>query len=109
MLTRRSNSSTASPFALGPWRTLLALLCIVLVMATATVELTHHHADGGEHGDCALCVVAHVVIQTVTAPALIALFTRLAAVVLAARVLALAKATIFVHFTRPPPACLNAA
>jgi hypothetical protein len=29
--------------------------------------------------------------------------------VLAARVLALAKATIFVHFTRPPPACLNAA
>ncbi len=88
---------------------LLALLCIVLVVATATVELTHSHADGAEHGDCALCVVAHVVIQTVTAPALIVLFARIAAVALAARVLILAKATIFAFFTRPPPACLNAA
>ena len=97
-----------SPFLLSPWRTLLALLCIVLVMATATVELTHTHADGA-HADCALCVVAHVVIQTVSAPALLVLFARIAAVVLAARVLIMAKATIFAFFTRPPPACLNAA
>jgi hypothetical protein len=103
MLNRRSN-----PAACSTWRKLLALLCIVLVMATATVELTHHHADG-EHADCALCVVAHVVIQTVTAPALIALFARIAAVAMAARVLIMAKATIFAFFTRPPPACLNAA
>ncbi len=59
--------------------------------------------------DCALCVVAHVAIQTVTAPALIAFFARIAAVLLAARVLVLAKANIFALFTRPPPACLNAA
>jgi hypothetical protein len=108
MMTRRPNSSVGSPFALGPWRTLLALLCIVLVLATATVELTHSHADG-EHAGCALCVVAHAVIQTVTVPALIVLFARIAAVALAARVLILAKATLFAFFTRPPPACLNAA
>lgn len=103
MLNRHSSST-----ALSPWRILLVLLCVVLVMATATVELTHHHSDG-EHADCALCVVAHVVIQTVTAPALIVLFARIAAVALAARVLILAKATLFAFFTRPPPACLNAA
>lgn len=97
-----------SPFALSPWRTLLVLLCVVLVIATATVELTHHHADG-QHADCALCVVAHVVIQTVSAPALLVLFACIAAVALAARALVLAKATIFAFYTRPPPACLNAA
>jgi hypothetical protein len=97
-----------SPFALGPWRTLLALLCIVLVMATATVELTHSHADG-DHADCALCVVAHVVIQAATVLALIVLFARISAVALAARVLVLAKATLFAFYTRPPPACLIAA
>ncbi len=101
-------SSHPSPDNRSAWRILLVLLCIVLVMATATVELTHSHADG-EHADCALCVVAHVVIQTVTAPALLILFARIAAVVLAVRALVLAKVTIFGHFTRPPPACLNAA
>jgi hypothetical protein len=103
MTTRRN-----SPFTLGPWRTLLALLCIVLVMAAATVELTHSHADG-DHADCALCVVAHVVIQTISAPALLVLFACIAAVALAARVLVLAKVSIFDYVTRPPPACLNAA
>ena len=100
--------SRPSPSAHRPWKVLLALLCIVLVIATATAELTHSHADG-EHADCALCVAAHVVPQITTAPALLILFARVAAVVLAARVLALAKATIFALFTRPPPACLNAA
>jgi hypothetical protein len=103
MMTRRP-----SPFALGSWRTVLALLCIVLVLATATVELTHSHADG-DHADCALCVVAHIVIQTVTAPALLILFACIAAVALAARALILAKATLFAFYTRPPPDCLNAA
>jgi hypothetical protein len=103
MLRSRSNST-----ALSPWRILLALLCIVLVVATATVELTHSHADG-EHADCALCVTAHVVIQTISAPALLVLFACIAAVAMAARVLILAKATIFDLFTRPPPVCLIAA
>jgi hypothetical protein len=101
-------TSRHSPLLLSPWKTLLALLCIVLVMATATIELTHSHMDG-EHADCALCVVAHVVIQAISAPALLVLFARIAAVALAARMLILAKASIFAFFTRPPPACLNAA
>jgi len=100
--------SRPSPNVRRPWKILLALLCIVLVVATATVELTHSHADG-EHADCALCVAAHIVPQIAIAPALIILFARIAAVALAARVLALAKATFFALFTRPPPACLNAA
>jgi hypothetical protein len=105
--------STAMPFRLpssstrSPFRILLALLCVALVLTTATVELTHHHNDG-EHAGCALCVVAHAVIQTVAAPALLVLFTRVAAVTVAARVLYLKKATIFALFTRPPPACLAA-
>jgi len=86
----------------SPWRMFLALLCIVLVISTATVELTHHHADG-EHADCALCLIAHVVIQTVSAPALIAVFVRLAAVAVAARVLLVQKARLSAFFIRPPP------
>lgn len=84
------------------------LLCIVLVASTATVELTHHHANG-MHADCSLCLTAHTVIQSVAGPAFIVLFTRLAAVILAARLLPRVKATIFALFTRPPPASLTIA
>lgn len=87
---------------------LLALLCIALIISTATVELTHHHADG-EHSDCSLCVTAHVVIQAVAGPAFVVLFTRIAAVILAARLLVIEKQTIFALFTRPPPTYLTAA
>ncbi len=95
---------SSNPAARSTWKILLALLCIVLVMATATVELTHSHATGAL-ADCARCVVAHIFFQTDSAPALLVLFARLASVALAARVLVLAKATLFALFPSPPPVC----
>jgi len=87
---------------------LLALLCVCLLLSTATLELTHSHADG-VHADCSLCVTAHAVASFVSAPALLVLFAQIAAVTLFARVLILAKAENFALFTRPPPFNLSIA
>jgi len=91
----------------SPWRIILALLCVVLVVASATVELTHSHADG-EHAGCALCATAHVVVQTAPIAALLVVFAFASAVVRPASALHGTRPSVFALFTRPPPACLAA-
>ncbi len=91
-----------------PWRILLALLCVVLVVASATVELTHSHADGS-HSGCALCATAHVVIQTAPIAALLVFFAPAVAIARTVLLRRRPRATIFALFTRPPPACFAAA
>ncbi len=90
------------------WRILLALLCVVLVMASATVELTHSHASGSHHPDCSLCATAHVAIQAAPIAALLVFFAAAPAVVRTAQMRRRLHPTIFALFTRPPPACLAA-
>jgi hypothetical protein len=102
MMLPGSNTS-----ARNSWRILLALLCVVLVVASATVELTHSHADG-HHADCALCATAHVVIQTAVVAALVVFFALVATVTRSARLSRCVRLTIFALFTRPPPACIAA-
>jgi len=102
MVLFRHNASARSP-----WRILLVLLCVLLVVTSATVELTHSHADGA-HAGCALCATAHVVIQTVAIAALLVFFTFAAAVARPALIARRAGISIFALFTRPPPACFAA-
>jgi len=97
-----------SPSERSRWRILLALICVVLVVATATVEMTHSHADGA-HANCALCATAHVVIQTAAIAALIIFFAFAAEVKRTEQVLPCARATIFALYIRPPPAGFAAA
>ena len=87
-----------------PWRTLLALVCLVLVVLAGTVQVAHTHADGSvTHADCSLCAAAHIAVQAaqspVPAPA-VAVFTALEELPLS--VLPAAIST-FALFTRPPP------
>ncbi|HEY0308534.1 MAG TPA: hypothetical protein VGB94_10265 [Acidobacteriaceae bacterium] len=95
------------------WRILLALLCVVLVVASATVELTHSHAGGlhpgGSHPGCALCATAHVVIQAAPIAALLVFFAATTAVARTAQMRRRLQPTIFSLFTRPPPAARFAA
>lgn len=89
----------------GAWRLLLAVLCVLLVLVSGTVQVAHTHADGADtHADCSLCAVAHVAIQVVHSPAPVPA-TAVVAVV-AALLPARLPVTLstFALFTRPPPA-----
>jgi hypothetical protein len=87
----------------APWRILLALLCVLLVVVLGAVQVAHTHADGADHADCALCAAAHVSVHPIHAPSpapATAVVATLEA--LPPAVLPRALAT-FALFTRPPP------
>ncbi len=87
-----------------PWRILLALLCVLLVVVLGSVQVAHTHADGNEtHADCALCAAAHISVHPVHAPAP-APTTSIVATLesLPPSILPSALST-FALFTRPPP------
>lgn len=87
-----------------PWRLILGLLCLALVVLGSTVQVAHSHPGGDiSHADCSLCLTAHVVAQVVSNPIPIP-----AALVVAAVEEALPDArpvtfSVFALFTRPPP------
>lgn len=97
--------------AAQPWRIVLALLCVLLVVVGCTVQVAHSHADGtANHADCSLCVAAHVGMQVSVAPATAPVATAVATAV------ELAPATVppssiypFALFNRPPPASVSPA
>jgi hypothetical protein len=94
----------SSARAEAPWRILLALLCILLVVVLGSVQVAHTHADGNEtHADCALCAAAHITVHPIHAPAP-APTTFIVATLepLTPSILPCALAT-FALFTRPPP------
>lgn len=58
----------------GPRHSLLALLgiaCIVLVLLTGILQVTHTHANGQIDHDCSLCVTAHHAVQIAVAVTLV--------------------------------------
>jgi hypothetical protein len=87
------------------WRLLLALLCIVLVVACGTIQVVHTHPQGDvSHSDCALCATAHVVVQ-ISALSVTMHVTPVASTV--ETIVPLIRSEIFYTFalfTRPPPA-----
>jgi len=87
----------------APWRILLALVCVLLVVVLGTVQVAHTHADGADHANCALCAAAHVSVHPIHAPSP-APTTSVVAVVesLPPSILPHALST-FALFTRPPP------
>ena len=88
-----------------PWRILLALLCVLLVVLLGSVQVAHTHADDNEsHADCALCAAAHISVHPVHTPSP-APTTSVVAVVEALPPSILPRTlSIFALFTRPPPA-----
>jgi hypothetical protein len=88
----------------NPWRVLLALVCVLLVVVAGTVQVAHTHADGAvPHADCSLCAAAHIAVNLVQTPAEAPPVAVVA--VLESEppsVLPIALST-FALFTRPPP------
>jgi hypothetical protein len=92
----------------SPWRVLLSVLCVSLVMVGGIVSVTHTHSQGeNSHQDCGLCVTAHMAVQvavSVTHVFVSQVFTR----VEASRPLASHDfSPQFALFSRPPPADLD--
>ena len=86
------------------WRLLLAILCVVLLVFTGTVQVAHTHADGADtHANCSLCAVAHIAVHLAQAPAPVQT-TAIVAILHALPPDLLPSAlSTFALFTRPPP------
>ncbi len=92
----------------SPWRVLLGIVCISLVMLGGVVSVTHTHSQAETfHQDCGLCVTAHMAVQvavTVTQVFVAQVFTRVEAACPVARPQFTPQ---FALFSRPPPAGLD--
>ena len=88
-----------------PWRLVLGVLCMLLVIFVGTLSVSHVHPDGPEsHADCGLCATAHGVVTLVQAPVPVSVaqvFERIVPAMPEARSRGLRS---FALFTRPPPA-----
>jgi hypothetical protein len=92
----------------SPWRVLLGVLCISLVLLGGIVSVTHNHAhEDASHQDCGLCVTAHMAIQvavSVTPVFVDHVFSRVEA---SSPVASHQIIPQFALFSRPPPADWN--
>jgi hypothetical protein len=99
VVRKRSNTANQSP-----WKLLLALLCIALVIACGTIQAIHVHPDGDlSHADCPLCATAHVTVQVDRPP--VTLHVAPVVSLVEAFLPAIPSRTLsnFALFTRPPP------
>jgi len=83
----------------------LGFLCCALVTLSGIVQVGHTHADGqAVQSDCALCHVAHLVVQ----PSVPQVLPRTIFVVVSVSTALQPRRTLFFFvfslFTRPPPA-----
>jgi len=100
-------SKYTTPHMRSPWRLLLGVLCISLILVVGTLSVTHSHVDGKVHSDCSLCVTAHAAVHNAAPPPQIFLsqvFTEFEASGPVARP---QSAPQFALFSRPPPADAN--
>lgn len=86
-----------------PWRILLAVLCVLLVVVLGTMQAAHTHADGADHADCALCATIHIAVHPVYAPAPAPTTTVVAMLEALPRSILPISVATFALFTRPPP------
>jgi hypothetical protein len=88
----------------SPWKVLLALLCVLLVVAAGTIQVAHTHADDTvTHADCALCAAAHVTVHLVQTPAPVPSAAVVAVLEVLHRSVLPSALSTFALFTRPPP------
>jgi uncharacterized membrane protein len=45
------------------WISILAIVCIALVLVTGVLQVTHTHANGQIDHDCSVCFTAHQAVQ----------------------------------------------
>lgn len=97
-------NSKPNAVKLSPWKSFLGVLCIVLVLVSGTLSVTHSHAKAvDEHGACGLCVSAHMTAH-LAAPAPQLILTQVFIELEPATPVARAQATPhFALFSRPPP------
>lgn len=96
---RNSRAASASKYA-------LVVLCVLLAVFGATVQLTHSHFDRNEttHSDCALCATAHATAVAVAPPVVLIAVRFLSPVETPAVAERPNPVLGFALFTRPPPA-----
>ena len=81
----------------------LAILCVVLLLFGAAIQIGHAHPDGTIHSTCSLCATAHTVLSVVALPALM-LLLECVSPLLTERTRPVQGFTLpFALFTRPPP------
>lgn len=86
------------------WPSLLVALCVVLVVLSGTIQVSHFHPDGQIHPDCSLCVIAHSA-PTVVHAIVIHVNSRAVETVVLARRIHMPRAEVFIRLiSRPPPA-----
>jgi hypothetical protein len=86
------------------WRLLLGVLCIGLVVLGGTLSVSHSHSQGGEtHVDCALCVTAHIAVQSVAAYVAVDITQVFTPVNVPQSSAPSQDISAFALFTRPPP------
>jgi hypothetical protein len=87
-----------------PWRILLALLCVLLVVVAGTVQVAHTHADGTDtHANCSLCAAAHITVHLAQTPAPAPTAAVVAVLESLPPAVAPSALSTFALFTRPPP------
>jgi hypothetical protein len=87
----------------SPWRLLLGMLCIALVLLGGTLSVTHSHADGIVHGDCGLCITAHSVVPATVPTVHLPVARVLTTVETAVASIPFRRLSTFALFIRPPP------
>jgi hypothetical protein len=88
-----------------PWRLLLTLACILLVVIAGAVQVAHSHSDGADtHADCSLCATSHVTVHPVQAPIPVPTVTVVAVLEATPHTFVPSVLSTFALFTRPPPA-----
>jgi hypothetical protein len=87
-----------------PWKFLLGILCLALLVFGSVVQVAHTHPGGDiAHTDCSLCATAHIVAQLVSQPVPVPatfIFSAVREFTAAPRP---QKLSVFALFTRPPP------
>ena len=87
------------------WRLLLALLCVLLVVVSGTVQAAHTHTDGADiHANCSLCAAAHITVHLTQTPATMQAASVVSVLVGLAPAIVPTALSTFALFTRPPPA-----
>jgi hypothetical protein len=86
-----------------PWRLLLGLLCVGLVLLMGTMAATHTHMDRADHPDCGLCVTAHMAVKLASPAVQVVKTPVIQRVEPAHSVVWVRTVSRFALFTRPPP------
>jgi hypothetical protein len=93
----------STPLMRKPWRLLLGLLCVALVLMMGTMAAIHTHTGHADQANCSLCVAAHMAVDVAAAPPQISVSPVDAKVETPVTVVRAQTRCRSALFTRPPP------